>query len=85
MTGFADHALIFDESGGPLRFETIRVGQVEDRSWLQFQLIRNVPTKVTLIFQQSSNKLSKTPAVKLVFNDARNDSHTLKFSEITMQ
>lgn len=81
---FDDGTRLFDESGGPLKFESIRVGQVEDNSWLQFQLIRNVPTRVTLIFQQSNNKLSKTPAIKLAFHDGNSDVLTLKFSDVVM-
>ncbi|WP_236193926.1 hypothetical protein [Pseudomonas glycinae] len=82
---FDDSTRLFDESGGPLKFESIRVGQVEDRYWLRFQLIRNVPTRVTLIFQQSNSKLNKTPAIKLVFNDSNDESLTLKFSEVDMR
>ena len=81
---FDDGTMLFDESGGPLKPQSIRVGQVEDNYYLQFQLIRNVPTRVTLNFQQSNSKLSKTPAIKLGFRDGNNDSLTLKFSEIVM-
>ncbi|MBX8501698.1 hypothetical protein K5D56_12720 [Pseudomonas cichorii] len=76
---------LFDESGGPLNPEKIRVGQVEDTYRLQFQLIRNVPTRVTLAFQQSSDKLNKTPAIKLAFQDVNSELLTLKFSEIVMR
>ncbi|NWB47725.1 hypothetical protein [Pseudomonas gingeri] len=79
---FHESTRLFDESGGPLKFESIRVGQVEDRYSLQFQLVRNVPTRVTLNFQQSDSKLSKTPAIKLVFRDGNDETLTLKFSEV---
>jgi hypothetical protein len=82
---FDESTRLFDESGGPLKFESIRVGQVEDSYWLRFQLIRNVPTRVTLIFQQSNSKLSKTPAIKLVFKDGKDELLTLKFSEVVMR
>ncbi|WLI14820.1 MULTISPECIES: hypothetical protein [Pseudomonas] len=82
---FDDGTRLFDESGGPLKFESIRVGQVEDNAWLRFPLIRNVPTRVTLIFQQSNSKLSKTPAIKLVFRDGNDEALTVKFSEIVMR
>lgn len=80
-----DSGILFDESGGPLKLESIRVGQVEGSYWQQTQLIRNVPTRATLIFQQSNNKLSKTPAIKLAFQDVKSELLTLKFSDVTMQ
>lgn len=82
---FDESTRLFDASGGPLKFESIRVGQVEDRPWARFQLIRNLPTRVTLNFQQSNDKLTKTPAIKLVFKDLNDEPLTLKFSEIDMR
>jgi hypothetical protein len=82
---FDESTRLFDASGGSLKFESIRVGQVEDRPWARFQLIRNLPTRVTLNFQQSSDKLTKTPAIKLVFKDLNDELLTLKFSEIDMR
>jgi hypothetical protein len=58
---------------------------VEDRPWARFQLIRNLPTRVTLNFQQSNDKLTKTPAIKLLFKDLNDEPLTLKFSEIDMR
>ncbi|MCU7645960.1 hypothetical protein [Pseudomonas piscis] len=82
---FDSETRLFDESGGPLAFNAIRVGQVESSSWQPFQLIRNVPTRVTLIFQQSNNKMTRTPAIKLVFRDDNNEPLTLKFSDVVIQ
>jgi hypothetical protein len=76
---------LFDESGGPLKLESIQLGQVEDRYSLPFQLIRNVPTRVTLIFQQSNSKLNKTPAIKLGFRDGNGEALALKFSEVVIR
>ncbi|MCY1269786.1 hypothetical protein D9M68_127700 [compost metagenome] len=82
---FDNSTRLFDESGGPLSLKTIRVGQVEDSYWMQFQLIRNVPTRVTLIFQQTSDKLGRTPAIRLMFRDKDGESQVLKFSDVPMQ
>jgi hypothetical protein len=38
-----------------------------------------------LNFQQSNDKLTKTPAIKLVFKDLNDEPLTLKFSEIDMR
>ncbi|WP_248747920.1 hypothetical protein [Pseudomonas sp. MWU12-2037] len=82
---FSEKTQLFDESGGPLKFESIRVGQAEEKHWLQFQLVRNVPTRVTLNFQKSNHKLNKTPAIKLMFRDLNGETLALKFNEIEMQ
>ena len=81
---FDDSTRLFDETGGPLKPESIRVGQVEDSYYRQFQLIRNVPTRVTLIFQQSNSKLTKTPAIKLGFRDKNDETLTVKFSDVIL-
>ncbi|WP_413704514.1 hypothetical protein [Pseudomonas sp. Pseusp16] len=81
---FEDGTRMFDESGGPLKPESIRVGQVEDYYYRQFQLVRNVPTRVTLLFQQSNSKLSKTPAIKLSFQDKNSEYLMLKFTDVAM-
>lgn len=82
---FDDGTRLFDESGGPLKLTSARVGQVETNSWSSFPLIRNVPARVTMMFQPSNNKLSKTPAVKLMFSDTSSNLLTLKFSDVEMR
>ncbi|MAB99784.1 MAG: hypothetical protein CMK71_17225 [Pseudomonadaceae bacterium] len=81
---FYDGTYLFDETGGPLKFESIRVGQVDGEYYSEFQLVKNVPTRVTLNFQQSGRKLNNTPAIKLSFRDKNNDSLMLKFSDVVM-
>lgn len=51
---FNDCTLLFDETGGPLKLGSVRVGQLDDGYYRPFQLIRNVPTRVTLNFLASS-------------------------------
>jgi hypothetical protein len=82
---FDDGTRLFDETGGSLKPESIRVGQLEDDYSQRFQIIRNVPTRITLTFQQSSNKLSKTPAIKLGFRGENDDNLTLKFTDVAVR
>ena len=82
---FLGETLLFDDAGAALKLTTTRVGQRDSDYWQQFQLIGNVPTRVTLTFQQSNNKLSRTPAVKLAFNNAQLQTQLLKFSDVAMQ
>ncbi len=81
---FNDGTLLFDETGGPLKLDSVRVGQVDDGYYRAFQLVRNVPTRVTLNFQQSGSKLNRTPAIKLSFRDKNDESLMLKFSDVAM-
>jgi hypothetical protein len=81
---FNDGTLLFDETGGPLKLESVHIGQVDDGYYRAFQLVRNVPTRVTLNFQQSGSKLNRTPAIKLSFRDKNDDSLMLKFSDVAM-
>lgn len=78
-------ASLFDQTGGVLSLESVHVGQAKGDRWLSFQLIRNVPTRVTLIFQEAHNKLNRTPAIKLLFRGRDSEDHVLKFSDVAMQ
>ena len=82
---FNEESQLFDEAGASLKLRSVRVGQAEGDYWLNFQLVRNVPTRITLTFQQSNSKLSKTPAIKLAFRNAKSETLILKFSEVGLQ
>lgn len=82
---FATETSLFDQTGGVLGLESMRIGQAKGDKWSSFPLIRNVPTRVTLIFQAAHNKLSRTPAIKLLFRGRDNEDHVLKFSDVAMQ
>lgn len=82
---FRSSTRLFDEAGGPLKPSILRIGQTEASSWMQLQLIRNVPTRVTLVFQQANDKLSRTPAIKLIFQGKDGDDQVVKFSNVPMQ
>ncbi len=82
---FEGSTQLFDEAGGALNFESLRVSQKDGDRWMAFQMIRNVPTRVTLTFQQTNNKLTKAPAVKLIFRSSKGEEQILKFSDIAMR
>lgn len=82
---FSSSTVLFDENGGPISLDSLRVGQSTGSSYSSLQLIRNVPTQVTLLFQPSSRKLQHTPALKLFFNNSNGDTQVLKFSDIDIQ
>ncbi len=73
---------IFEPDGNSLRLEKTLVGN-EEVKYGPFELVRNLNTKVTLIFKQSRNNLSTIPSIKLVMGGLENYQQVLKFNEVT--
>jgi len=73
---------IFEEAGGALDLHQMRVGDSKvDRSD-SFQLIRNVPTRLTLIFESARGRVKLSPALKLTFRDKDYKDNVLKFNDV---
>lgn len=73
---------VFEPDGNNLRLEKTLVGNEELRTG-NIELVRNLNTKVTLIFKQSRNDLSTIPSVKLVLSGLENFDQVVKFNEVT--
>jgi hypothetical protein len=73
---------VFEPDGSNLRLEKTLVGN-EELNTSSIELVRNLNTKVTLIFRQTRNDLSSIPSVKLVLNGLDNYERVVKFNEIT--
>lgn len=73
---------VFEPDGNNLRLEKTLVGNEELKS-SSIELVRNLNTKVTLIFKQTRNDLSTIPSVKLVLNGLDNYERVIKFNEVT--
>ncbi|KGS16258.1 MULTISPECIES: hypothetical protein [Pseudomonas syringae group] len=73
---------LFEETGGALGLSQLRVGDAKYDRWDSFQLIRNVPTRVTLIFEATKGRIKQSPALKLTFRDRENKDNVLKFNEV---
>lgn len=73
---------LFEETGGALNLTQLRVGDAKYDRWDSFQLIRNVPTRLTLIFEAARGRVKASPALKLTFRDRENKDTVLKFSEV---
>lgn len=76
---------LFDETGAPLRISESRVGQQRISLWNELQLIRNVPTSLTLRFQEADRKIERAPSIKLIFRTRSNDEQALKFNDVSMK
>lgn len=73
---------IFEADGNNLRLEKTLVDNEELKSG-SIELVRNLNTKVTLIFKQARNDLSTIPSVKLGLNGLDNYERVLKFNDVT--
>lgn len=73
---------VFEPDGNNLRLEKTLVGNEELTSG-SIDLVRNLNTKVTLIFKQTRNDLSTIPSVRLVLNGLDNYERVIKFNEVT--
>ncbi|MET0950502.1 MAG: hypothetical protein ABWY17_18670 [Pseudomonas sp.] len=75
---------LFEETGGALNLAQLRVGDAKYDRWDSFQLIRNVPTRLTLIFETTRGRVKASPALKLTFRDRDHKDNVLKFNEVTV-
>lgn len=72
---------VFEPDGNNLRLDKTLVGNAELQSG-NIELVRNLNTKVTLIFKQTRNDLSTIPSVKLVISGLENYEQVVKFNEV---
>jgi hypothetical protein len=73
---------IFNAYGGVLSLKGILVGDREIGRSDYFPLVSKAATRVTLIFQADSSRLTQSPAVKLTFRDRNIDFVTLKYAGV---
>ncbi|WP_349969334.1 hypothetical protein [Pseudomonas caspiana] len=73
---------LFEEAGGALNLAQLRVGDAKFDRWDSFQLIRNVPTRLTLIFEATRAQVKLSPALKLTFRNRDSNESVLKFSDV---
>ncbi|KFE54181.1 hypothetical protein [Pseudomonas syringae] len=73
---------LFEEAGGALNLAQLRVGDAKFDRWDSFQLIRNVPTRLTLIFEATKARVKVSPALKLTFRNRDSNESVLKFNEV---
>lgn len=73
---------LFEEAGGALNLAQLRVGDARYDRWDSFQLIRNVPTRLTLIFETAKARVKTSPALKLTLRNRDGKDSVLKFNEV---
>ncbi|WP_343574910.1 hypothetical protein [Pseudomonas sp.] len=72
---------VFEQDGNNLRLEKTLVGNTELK-YGSIELVRNLTTKVTLIFQPTRNDLSTISSVKLVLSGLGNYEQVVKFNDV---
>lgn len=72
---------VFETDGNNLRLDKTLVGN-EELKYGNIELVRNLNTKVTLIFKQTRNDLSTIPSVKLVISGLENSDQVVKFNDV---
>lgn len=82
---FENASRFFDEAGAPIQIKELRVGQQQQSYWSNFQLLRNVPTTVSLVFQETDRKVEHSPSIKLIFSTRDNGTQALKFNDVSLK
>ena len=75
---------LFEKTGGSLDVEQLQVGQSKTDQWNSFPLVRNVPTRITLVFQPVRGKLDSIPALKVRFRSLKGEDNVVKFSGVAV-
>lgn len=75
---------LFEKTGGSLDVEQLLVGQSKSDQWSAFALVRNVPTRVTMVFQPVRGKLESIPALKIRFRSLKGEDNVVKFSGVAV-
>ncbi|WP_256586021.1 hypothetical protein [Pseudomonas sp. ICMP 460] len=78
------NSTLFEKTGGSLDIDQLQVGQTKIKSWNDFPLVRNVPTRITLIFQPVRGKLESIPALKVKFRSLKGEDNVVKFSDVAV-
>ncbi|WP_256262128.1 hypothetical protein [Pseudomonas costantinii] len=79
-----NHSTLFEKTGGSLDIDQLQVGQTKIPSWNDFPLVRNVPTRITLVFQPVRGKLESIPALKVRFRSLKGEDNVVKFSAVAV-
>ena len=82
---FESASRFFDESGAPVSIKELRVGQQPVSYWNSVQILRNVPTTVILVFQETDRKVEHSPSIKLIVSTRDNGTQALKFNDVTLK
>ncbi|WP_135288763.1 hypothetical protein [Pseudomonas kairouanensis] len=75
---------MIENDGGSLDAAQLQVGQSKSGQWNACALVRNVPTRVTMVFQPVRGKLESIPALKIRFRSLKGEDNVVKFSGVAI-
>ncbi|KAF1019203.1 MAG: hypothetical protein GAK37_03727 [Pseudomonas sp.] len=79
-----NESTLFEQTGGALSLDQMRVGQSKVDRWNSIALVRNVATRVTLNFEPVRGKLESIPAVKIKIRSLKGEDNIVKFSGVAV-
>lgn len=82
---FESQTTLFEESGGALNVDKMQVGSSKFTYRDAFPLVRGIPTRVTLAFEQGRGDLKQAPALKLRVRVGREEDAVVKFNEVDIK
>jgi hypothetical protein len=82
---FNSDTSLFEETGGALNIDKMQVGSSKFMNRETFPVVRGVPTRVRLAFEQGRGDLQNSPALKLSVRTNHGDDSVVKFNDVEIK
>jgi hypothetical protein len=82
---FNSETSLFEETGGALSVDKLQVGSSRFINREPFPLVRGVPTRVKLAFEQGRGDLQDSPALKLSVRTNHGEDSVVKFNDVSIK
>lgn len=80
--GFNSETSFFEPGGSALNIERVVVGSRSENHLSNIALVRNLTTKITLVFQPTRESITTIPSIRLVIDGLENSRQVIKFNEV---
>lgn len=82
---FDSDSRLFEPAGSGLKVDHIVIGNTPNKRHEYVSLVRNLSTRVTLIFEPTREQFENIPSVKLVMHGLGTSKKVIKFSDVGAQ
>jgi hypothetical protein len=79
---FYSQTSLFEPNGNALRIDRIVVGNVSGNHSANIDLVRNLATRITVIFEPTREQIATIPSVKLMLSGMENSMQVIKFNDV---